>query len=543
MPPRQSTSSTENVLIAARSIDVVRAFLIVRIVVGATLCVLAVGLSWYWEWSEGLFVALVTAAVAIEGSVRWSRWQSSGVRLPIFLDITATVLAIGLSGLPDVVLVAPLTFLLVSAVLTLNRRSGFLAAGYAIIGTVALLAIEPRLFDPGLTEGQVNATAAISVMVYLTAIVSMTMTAASVVEAHKVSEEELHAKRAHLQAVVDTLPMVLFAIDTEGHFTLSEGSALNLIGLSPGQVVGMRVSDIYSDENVREAVERTLISDEAVTMESEVDGVFFSTEFRPIYDAAGLRSGAVGVSMNVTEQVLARKELETLVEAKNEFVASVSHEIRTPLTVVYGLGEELRDTAPSLPADELHELHTLLAQQAGEVAAIVEDLLVAARADMGRLVVVPEHVDIGDELETILTVLSDQRVQLDMSPVPVSAWCDQKRLRQILRNLLSNAFRHGGNTVRVAYSSEHGNALIEVMDDGPGVIAGAESSIFEPYEHSRGDMGTPASIGLGLTVSRNLARLMGGDVEYLRRDGLSVFRLTLPTVASAAPDNARPEAS
>jgi two-component system sensor histidine kinase KdpD len=102
-----------------------------------------------------------------------------------------------------------------------------------------------------------------------------------------------------------------------------------------------------------------------------------------------------------------------------------------------------------------------------------------------------------------------------------------------LRNLLSNAKRYGGSTVRISAVIDGESALVSVFDNGPGVPEGDEDIIFEPYIRSTRDEALPGSIGLGLPVSRRLARLMGGDLVY-RYDGGSVFEVRLPAADRAA---------
>lgn len=112
---------------------------------------------------------------------------------------------------------------------------------------------------------------------------------------------------------------------------------------------------------------------------------------------------------------------------------------------------------------------------------------------------------------------------------PVIAMADRARLRQIVRNLLTNAFRYGGSQVSLAVAAENGSALLSVTDDGSGLSPDEWERIFEPYyrAHSRGTV--TGSIGLGLSVSKRLAEAMDGSLGYRFEDGLSIFELALPS--------------
>jgi signal transduction histidine kinase len=115
----------------------------------------------------------------------------------------------------------------------------------------------------------------------------------------------------------------------------------------------------------------------------------------------------------------------------------------------------------------------------------------------------------------------------------VLAWADPLRLRQIVRNLLTNARRYGGPQVLIEAGRGPMGTYLRVCDDGAGIPVADREKVFEPYTRVGGDDAMPGSIGLGLPVSRRLARLMGGDLIYRFEQG-SVFELTLPDPARRA---------
>jgi signal transduction histidine kinase len=226
------------------------------------------------------------------------------------------------------------------------------------------------------------------------------------------------------------------------------------------------------------------------------------------------------------------QKLRALIRSKDEFVASVSHEVRTPLTAVVGLAEELRVNRAEFREAETDEFISLIADQSREVANIIEDLLVAARADTGTLDINVEVVDLRDLMGAELVgggfteSLHQGSLTIEMLEAP--AWGDATRVRQIIRNLLTNALRYGGDRVRVSSGVSGGIARIGVADTGSGVPVQDRDRIFEPYQRAHDRPTQPGSVGLGLTVARQLARLMGGDLTY-HYDGVeSIFELSLP---------------
>lgn len=229
-----------------------------------------------------------------------------------------------------------------------------------------------------------------------------------------------------------------------------------------------------------------------------------------------------------------RRDLERSLESKDELIATVSHELRTPLTTVVGLSAELSDSYDDFEREEARDLLRMISDQSLEVATIVEDLLVAARAESGLLKVGMEPVDVHLEVKTTLRGLEiEEEVDCHTVGVVATAAADSGRVRQIIRNLLVNAKRYGVSPVRVIVRNEGDSVAIEVRDHGDSIPAGESEAIFDRYYRARQEPGLTASVGLGLTVSRELARVMGGDVTY-HHDGESVFTVVLPQTVSEA---------
>lgn len=238
------------------------------------------------------------------------------------------------------------------------------------------------------------------------------------------------------------------------------------------------------------------------------------------------------------ERGRAMRELEELVESKDQFLASVSHEIRTPLTAVLGFSEVLRDEAVGLGPGGT-EMVGLVVQQAREMADIVEDLLVAARADIDALSVVRVPVPLEREARAVIAA----RGRPDAPDIVVDdgdaiATGDPIRIRQIIRCLVSNASRYGGEELILRVRRADDRAILTVSDNGSGVPPGHERHIFEAFHRAKTDDGTTQAIGLGLYVSHHLAGLMDGSLSYYRERDWTTFELDLPA-ASRAVDTTR----
>ena len=218
-----------------------------------------------------------------------------------------------------------------------------------------------------------------------------------------------------------------------------------------------------------------------------------------------------------------------VVRAKDDFIANMSHELRTPLTSIYGFSELLLDTGLVDP-DGAMELVGLINTESAELGRMVEDLLVAARVEADALVYSFGEVDLGAEAENVLGPLTRDGADVRLDVGGHHVWADPLRVRQILRNLASNAIRYGGDRILITADHEAGFVRIGVADDGAGVPEEMVERLFTRFVHEGDSPLTVGSIGLGLSVVRSLALGMGGDVAYERREGWTWFVTRLPAV-------------
>jgi signal transduction histidine kinase len=221
---------------------------------------------------------------------------------------------------------------------------------------------------------------------------------------------------------------------------------------------------------------------------------------------------------------------ERINQAREQFIASVSHEIRTPLTAVVGYAELLEQAWDDLSDDEAKDMVRQISEQSMEVSALVKDLLVGSRADISSLHLDLEPVPLSDVVDRALaSIPSDMRRSIDIGFTDDRAWmADAGRVAQIIRNLVVNALKYGGNNVSLESRRLPGSIVLSVVDDGDGVDAGDAERIFQPFASiARSSQALP-SVGLGLYVSLSLARAMGGTLTYRRANDLTAFDLELP---------------
>lgn len=248
---------------------------------------------------------------------------------------------------------------------------------------------------------------------------------------------------------------------------------------------------------------------------------------------AGPARYAIVQLLDVTSHVELEATLREQVRAKNDFIATVSHELRTPLTAVVGFVDELGAVLDD-PSPDALEMIDIVAAEATSLSAIVEDLLVAASADIDRLAVVVEEVDVDAVIDRVVRASSrlvvEHGASLEVERCDDAiAVADPRRVEQILWNLVTNAVRHGGSAITIV-GKRSGDRRIAIMvqDSGAGIPPGLSDEVFKPYSSFALDQGVTPSLGLGLYVAQKLARLMGGELSARSENGSSEFTLDLP---------------
>jgi CheY-like chemotaxis protein/nitrogen-specific signal transduction histidine kinase len=241
----------------------------------------------------------------------------------------------------------------------------------------------------------------------------------------------------------------------------------------------------------------------------------------------------------------AKVTAEAANEAKTRYLVAVSHEIRSPLNVIYGYAQLLeRDDTLSGA-----EVGTIIRRSAEHVTNLVEGLLEISRIESGVLTIRSDLIDIRALFDHIVDMFRMQAAAKGLAltleiddRLPAQVKTDEKRLRQILINLVSNAIKYtqsGSVAVKVGYRSQV--ADIEVRDTGIGIAAGDLDRVFEPFERGNSaEAQSQPGIGLGLAITRVLASVLGGDIAVESTPGVGSsfrFRIMLPApmVPSRAP--------
>jgi PAS domain S-box-containing protein len=381
----------------------------------------------------------------------------------------------------------------------------------------------------------------------------------------KRQERQAHEMQRRMSDIINFLPDATLVIDRDGKviawnhaveemtgipaaYMLGKGNyeyALPFYGelrpilidlvLLPQEEIEKKYAHIHRDGNV--------LSGETYTPALQDGGRYLYATASALHDAAGNAVGAIEIIRDITERMHAQEELrkakadaEQANHAKSAFLANMSHELRTPLNAIIGFTRIVRRKGEGLlPEKQTENLDKVLAS-AENLLDLINTVLDIAKIEAGRMDVLPANFRLGPLIDLCAntaqpllrpTVMLEKQVDESITTL----YSDQDKIRQIILNLLSNAakFTHEGKiTLSAKQQSEY--LHIAVSDTGIGISPEALPHIFKEFEQA--DITTTrkyGGTGLGLTISRNLARLLGGDLTVQSEFGQgSTFTLVIP---------------
>ena len=366
---------------------------------------------------------------------------------------------------------------------------------------------------------------------------------------------QLEQQSSFLRSFLDASPDLVFYRNEDKEFSGCNRAMELLTGKSEKQLVHLKPADVYSPEAAAKVIEndeKVFRHNVSLTYEQWLDypdgrKACFEIRKVPYYDRVGKRHGLMGFGRDITERKRYQDALERASRDKTTFISTISHELRTPLNGIVGLSRILLDT--ELTAEQEKYLKTIHVS-AVTLGNIFNDIIDMDKMERRKVQLDNQPVDFTSflaDLENLSALQAQQkglRFNLEPTlPLPHQVTTDGTRLRQILWNLISNAVKftqQGQVTVRVRY--DEGDMLhFEVEDSGIGIPQDELDKIFAMYYQVKDSHGgKPATgTGIGLAVSRRLAKNMGGDITVTSEQGKgSTFTLTIhaPSVAEEVDD-------
>lgn len=360
----------------------------------------------------------------------------------------------------------------------------------------------------------------------------------------------IEAREAELRALANAMPQIAWMADASGKATWFNERWYEYTGFTTEQDspdIGATAVDPEQLPEVARAWRASVQSGKEFEMELRIRGKdgshrWFLTRIAPVRARDGSVARWFGTSTDIQALREAREAAEAGNRAKSDFLAAMSHELRTPLNAIGGYAE-LIDMGLRGPVSEeqRRDLARIRASQA-HLLGLIGGLLDLSRIENGHVQYDIQSVGVAPMLADIEALVlpqataKEQRLTCDTRGADLAVRADREKLRQVLLNLLSNAVRHSpvGATITVlAERRENDCVVIDVSDTGPGIPPERQQVIFEPFvQLDRSFKKSTEGVGLGLAISRDLARGMGGDITVRSAPGEGAcFALTLPAAS------------
>jgi len=334
-------------------------------------------------------------------------------------------------------------------------------------------------------------------------------------------DTELDERTAEFIIVAETTLALLDAGDVEGARQLAEADLTETFRALVDEAVEIR-------DELRQVVEASDTMLGSMSMVAR----FLVAFFIPIAVILTYRE----LSRRQNDEMELRRRLDSereLAIARDEFIANASHELRTPLTAITGMAMLLEEEPAVTESELASELVEIIVSESSDLGRMVEDLLTTARIDAGALQFTFENIEVRKEVEEVVGSLKRVGVEVSIDCEEGAVRADRLRLRQVIRNLLSNAGKYGGPDVRIEGTAEGRTYLVVVSDDGDGLPDEIVANAFQRFVHQGHETATTDSVGLGLSIVHSLTDGMGGSVKYERVDGRTRFLVRLPLTQSA----------
>jgi PAS domain S-box-containing protein len=355
---------------------------------------------------------------------------------------------------------------------------------------------------------------------------------------------ELRQQAKYLRTLIDMLPMFAWLKDTRStYLTVNQATAVAR-GTTVEQMEGKGDVDYWpremaealraDDVQVMTSLQRKTVEELLATTNGDV---WVETYKVPVLDEDGTVLGTVGVARDISERkaveaahALALAEAERLARQRSAFLAQMSHELRTPLNGILGFAQLLQQDK-GLNDRQVRGLR-IIRESGQHLLTLINDILDLARIDAAKVELNPTDISLPSFLAVVADIVRVKAEEKSLlfveefaQDLPHSVRADEKRLRQVLLNLLSNAvkFTDGGQVVlgvtAVRRAASRVVLRFEVRDSGIGMTTSQQERLFKPFEQVSEARRREGGSGLGLAISRELVRLMGGDIEVSSESG------------------------
>jgi PAS domain S-box-containing protein len=371
-------------------------------------------------------------------------------------------------------------------------------------------------------------------------------------------EDRLRASEERLRVLIGTVrDYGIFMLDPDGRVASWNEGARRIKGYEAEEIIGQHFSVFYPeparsagfpDYELEVARAEGRFEDEGWRVRKDGTQFWANVIITALHADDGSLMGFAKVTRDLTERRIAQQrevenarriaESEASNRAKTGFLAAMSHELRTPLNAIAGYAQLIQEGIAGPVTEQQQEYLTRIRGSQQHLLAIVNDLLNYGRIEAGEVMYDLSPVSMHEVIERVLSMVVPQaerkqlRLYEERCDARLNALADQLKTEQILLNLVSNAvkFTPDGGTVVVSCSLREGVTTVDVRDTGPGIPEDMQDAIFDPFvQLGRTLTSAHEGAGLGLAISRDLARAMHGDVTVRSTFGEgATFTLSLP---------------
>ena len=370
---------------------------------------------------------------------------------------------------------------------------------------------------------------------------------------HQKAEIALQESEAKFRNLVEQTNDWVWEIDRNLVFTYVNPKVKEITGYEPEEILNHQIFEFLpEDESIRfstvfnhfffrpEAfthIEKKLIHKDGHRVDVESSG-------SPVFNIQGELQGYRGITRDITERKQVERDIrkaltkeKELGELKSRFISMASHEFRTPLTTIYASAEALEHYRHRWSEEKntgyLHRIQATVKH----MTSLLNDVLIVGRADSGKLDCQPKWMDLEEFCRDLAVELQlgsgdDQRIEFSCTGDLKQVWADEKLLRQILGNLLSNALKYSPIHTQCYFQADRKgkNIVFRVQDEGISIPLADQKQLFDLF-HRASNVGNIPGTGLGLAIVKKSVDAHGGKISFVTESGVgTTFTVVLPSL-------------
>ena len=372
---------------------------------------------------------------------------------------------------------------------------------------------------------------------------------AFLIASRKRSEDALQENEKVLRAFLDSTIDQAAIVDSEGIIHAINKAMADGYGRKKQELIGrpmFKSPPTDTGRRRRQWIDKVLRTGSPLREEDEHEGVWYDNSFFPVSGPDGKITQIAIFARDITERkrieqelIIAREKAEAASRAKSEFLSSMSHELRTPMNAIMGFAQLLQVNPKEPLSDRQKTSVDLILKGSHHLLELIGQVLELNKIEAGKLSLNVEQTAARDVIDESLNLIRMRAVEKGIAIIDQTTgdnlpqlWTDSTRLTQVLLNLLSNAVKYNRahGTVTLSCQSLPGEMLrISVADTGGGIPAEQQDDLFKPFERLGREAGEIEGTGIGLTITKQIIELLGGQVGYASEEGQgSTFWVDVP---------------